>query len=167
MIKLTCKKPSDNGEAEATLNFTFPVSVKGLLDAVKFAQSIKEPSIRCGAKLMLFNESVLLIDVVPDKSSVLEVLPVDPREPAPMCMAERAAMFLRLAEMGELKNFFRKEYAFKREQATAKWSLYNQGFMGDQMVVPTGFQGDAQFWYDTGRKAQADVNAELLSLKAA
>ncbi|KZN20567.1 MULTISPECIES: hypothetical protein [Pseudomonas] len=167
MIKLTCYNSNDKGEVEEVINAEFPVSVQGLLDAMRLADSIQRPDIRLSAMLALFSESVLVTDLVRDKSSVVEGWPTDPSEPAPMSMNERAAMFLRLAQIGELKFFIRKEYDFTKEQETAKGCLCYQGILGESMRVPPGFQGDPKFWYDFGSKQRADMAAEFESCKAA
>lgn len=84
-----------------------------------------------------------------------------------MSTHERAAMILRLAQIGELQNFLRKEAAYNKEQETIRSSLSYQGITGEPMTVPPGFQGDAKFWYDLGRKTGAGIAAEFESRKAA
>lgn len=78
-----------------------------------------------------------------------------------MSVPERAAMILRLAQIGDLGNFLRNEAAYNSEQAIIRGALYYQGFMGDPMNVAPGFHGDAQFWYDHGKKMGAELESPL------
>jgi hypothetical protein len=167
MISLSCYKHSDGTESEQVLNISFPVSVQGLLDAVKFAGGIKHPSIRLSAELTLFNETVRVMQLVRCKAFENEGWPVDPTEPAPMSTDERAAMILRLAQIGELQHFLHKEAAYNKTQETIRSSLCYQGIAGELMTVPLGFQGDAKFWYELGRNTIADISADFDSRKAA
>jgi hypothetical protein len=69
-----------------------------------------------------------------------------------MTLPERAALVLRLAQVGELANFLRNEAAYHSEQALIRGDLYFQGFMGDPMSIAPGFHGDPSFWYDYGKE---------------
>lgn len=161
MINLSCYKLSNEVETDKVLIGSFPVSVQGLLDAVKVAEAIKQPESRLSAELSLFDESLLVTQLVGMKSLPAGGWPTDPSEPAPMSVPERAAMVLRLAQIGELSNFLRNEAAYNSEQAIIRGSLYYQGFMGDPMNIAPGFQGDAQFWYDYGQKMGAEFESPL------
>jgi hypothetical protein len=161
MIRLTCYKLTEDVEADAVLIGSYAMSVQGLLDAVKVAQAIKQPETRLGAELSMFGESMLVTQLLGSKTTPTDGWPSDPSEPAPMSVPERAAMVLRLAQIGELRNFLRNEAAYNNEQALIRGSLYYQGFMGDPMNVAPGFQGDAQFWYDYGKKMGAEFESPL------
>lgn len=99
---------TDDLDSQGKLVGTFPVSVQGLLDAAKAAEGIKNKDERNGAELTLFGQTLLVTQLVGMQSAPLFVSPVDPSIPAPMTHPERAAMVLRMAQLGELASFLRK-----------------------------------------------------------
>jgi hypothetical protein len=152
MIILTHFKLSDEIETEKVIIGSYPVSVQGLLDAVKASEAIKHEGTRLSAEMHLFGQSLLVSQLAGTKSLLGEEWPIDPSEPVPMSVPERAAMIFRLAQVGELSSFLRNEAAYNSEQAVIRGTLYYQGFMGDPIDVAPGFHGNAQFWYDFGKK---------------
>lgn len=161
MIDLTCYKLSDEIESDKILIASFPLSVQGLLAAVKVTEGLIQPEARLSAELNLFNESLLVSQLIASRSSPSGDWPTDPSELAPMSLSERAAMILHLAQIGDLRSFLRNEAAYNSEQAMIRGSLYYQGFMGEPMNVAPGFHGDAQFWYDYGKKMGEEFDSPL------
>lgn len=160
MINLTCYKLSDEVESDKIRIASFPLSVQGLLEAVKATEGLVQPETRLSAELSLFNESLLVSQLVGSHSPAGD-WPTDPSELAPMSLPERAAMILRVAQIGDLRNFLRNEAAYNSEQAMIRGALYFQGFMGEPMNVAPGFHGDAQFWYDYGQKKGEEFDSPL------
>ena len=152
---------TDDLDSQGKLVGTFLVSVQGLLDAAKAAEGIKNNDERYGAELTLFGQTLLVTQLVGMQSAPLFVSPLDPSIPAPMTLPERAAMVLRMAQLGELASFLRSEGAYHHEQAMIRGALYYQGFMGEPMNVAPGFHGDPAVWYAHGKEQSNEFDTQL------